>query len=209
PHFYLGVSLQNNAPAIYSFYKHTNIPLVALGNVQYLTQEDALPTKVLQVLEAEMPLGEEHQVEINRFLNSDTGDFSLTAPEATYTAVQEEGFAEAAQATQDIAQSIHIEIDLDRQLMPTFPVPAGETAASYLRKLCVDHLDQRVEQVTEAHEQRLEKELNVISEMGFSDYFLIVWDIMVYAHKHNIYTGSGRGSAAGSFVAFLLEITNV
>lgn len=209
PHFYLGVSLQNNAPAIYSFYKHTNTPLVALGNVQYLTEEDALPTKVLQVLEAEMPLGEEHQAEINRFLTSDTGDFSLTAPEATYTAFQEEGFAKAAQATQDIAQSIHIEIDLDRQLMPTFPVPGGETAASYLRKLCVDNLDQRVEQVTEAHEQRLEKELNVISEMGFSDYFLIVWDIMVYAHKHNIYTGSGRGSAAGSFVAFLLEITNV
>ena len=62
--------------------------------------------------------------------------------------------------------------------------------------------------MTEAYEKRLEEELTVISEMGFSDYFLIVWDIMVYAHKQKIYTGSGRGSAAGSLVAFLLEITN-
>ena len=206
--FYLGISLQNKEQAIISFYKNINVPLVALGNVQYLTQEDALPTKVLQVLEADMPLGEDHQAEIDRFLSSVTGDFSLTAPEVTYTAFQNEGLAEAAETTRRIAKDIHIGIELDQQIMPTFPVPAGETADSYLRKLCIKNLDKRVRRVTEEHERRLEKELSVISEMGFSDYFLIVWDIMVYAHEQNIYTGSGRGSAAGSFVAFLLEITN-
>lgn len=206
--FYLGVSLQHENQDILSFYKETNIPKVALGNVQYLNMEDAMPTKVLQVLESDMPLGEENQAVINRFLATDEGDFSLTPPEETYETFKAAGFEEAAFETEKITQEIAIDIALDERIMPTFPVPEGETSDSYLRKLCVENLDKRVEHVSEAYEERLTKELNVISEMGFSDYFLIVWDIMVYSHSQNIYTGSGRGSAAGSLVAFLLEITN-
>lgn len=207
-HFYLGVSLQQANQAIYSFYKNMNRPLVALGNVQYLTAEDAMPTKVLQVLEAEMPLGEDEQAVINRFIHSDEGDYSLTAPQTIYEQFKAAGFEEAARVTEQIAEEIDIEIKLGHHIMPTFPVPEGETSASYLRKLCEENLECRVDHVTEEYKQRLDKELNVISSMGFSDYFLIVWDIMVYAHDQNIYTGSGRGSAAGSLVAFLLEITN-
>jgi DNA polymerase-3 subunit alpha len=207
--FYLGVSLQHENQAIFSFYNNMNIPLVALGNVQYLAPEDAMPTKVLQVLESDMALGEENQAAINRFLTRDEGDFSLTPPEETFTRFKEAGFEEAALTTQKIAHDIQLEIPLDEQIMPSFSVPEGETSDSYLRKLCFENLENRVNHVTEAYEQRIEKELAVISEMGFSDYFLIVWDIMVYAHQKNIYTGSGRGSAAGSLVAFLLEITNV
>lgn len=206
--FYLGVSLQHENQAIFSFYHTIDIPLVALGNVQYLTPDDALPTKVLRVLESDMPLGEDNQATINQFLGSDDGDYSLTPPAETYTQFKEAGFGEAADATQAIAQEIHLEIPLDEQVMPSFPVPDGETSDSYLRKLCFDNLEKRVENVTDAYHQRIEKELTVISDMGFSDYFLIVWDIMIYAHQQNIYTGSGRGSAAGSLVAHLLEITN-
>lgn len=206
--FYLGVTLQINDQDILSFYKDINLPLVALGNVQYLAPEDALPSKVLRVLESDMPLGEDGQAAINQYLAAEDGDFSLTPPAETYTRFKEAGFEEAAIETQKVVQKIQIDVELDEHIMPTFPVPAGETSDSYLRKLCVNNLEKRIEHVTEAYEKRLEEELTVISEMGFSDYFLIVWDIMVYAHKQKIYTGSGRGSAAGSLVAFLLEITN-
>jgi len=207
--YYLGLSLQSQNETISSFYKEAKAPIVALGDVQYLTPEDELPTRVLQVLESDMPLGEDGQAAINRYLGADDGDFSLTSPDATYERFSEAGFKQAADRTQEITEEIHIEIDLDNRIMPSFEVPAGETSASYLKKLCEDNLDKRVDQLTESYQKRLEKELDVITTMGFADYFLIVWDIMVYAHKQNIYTGSGRGSAAGSLVAYLLEITNV
>lgn len=207
--YYLGLSLQSHKEEIPSFYKDVEAPVVALGDVRYLSGEDELPTRVLQVLEAEMPLGEEGQAAINRFLGADEGDFSLTPPNETYERFRDAGFEQAAALTEEITEQIHIDIDLDKRIMPSFEVPTGETSASYLKKLCEKYLDKRVEDVTEAYKKRLDKELDVIITMGFADYFLIVWDIMVYAHKQNIYTGSGRGSAAGSLVAYLLEITNV
>src|SRR5699024_3963899 len=105
--------------------------------------------------------------------------------------------------------STNLKLNLNQHIMPTYPVPEGETSDSYLRKLCESALEDRVEEITEEYIERLDKELHVITTMGFSDYFLIVWDIMVYAHEQNIYTGSGRGSAAGSLVAYLLKIINV
>lgn len=209
PDYYLGLSLQDKAEEKLNFYRQVNVPVVALGNVQYLTPEDALPTKVLRVLESEMTLGEEHQASINHYLSQDDGDFSLRAPDVLYEEYKTLGFEEAAQETNRIAGLIDIEIEIGQHKMPSFNVPEGQTADTYLRELCEMNLEHRVEVVTPAYKDRLDKELSVISEMGFSDYFLIVWDIILYAHRENIFTGSGRGSAAGSLVAFLLEITNV
>lgn len=209
PNFYIGISLQGMKPETSAFYKKMTLPKAALGNVQYLKQEDQLPTKVMRVLESNMPLGEENQAHINHYLSKDDGDFSLRSPEETYRAFKEAGFEEAAKETNTIADQIDIDIEIGLHIMPSYPVPQGETSDTYLRKLCLDNLDKRVKQVGPEYHERLNKELSVISNMGFSDYFLIVWDIMVYAHREKIYTGSGRGSAAGSLVAFLLEITNV
>lgn len=208
-HFYLGLSLQHKNEAIFSYYRQTNLPLVALGDVRYLTQEDALPSKVLQVLEKNMPLGEEGQAAINHFISSDNGEFSLTPPKESYELFKEAGFEEAVLLANRLADQIHLDINLEQRIMPSYPVPEGETADSYLKKLCLENLEKRVKNPTEDYQVRLEKELEVILSMNFSDYFLIVWDIMVYAHSQNIFTGSGRGSAAGSLVAYLLEITNV
>lgn len=208
-HFYLGLSLQKQNESILSFYKQTDLPVVALGDVRYLTKGDALPSKVLQVLERDMPLGDENQAAINHFISSDNGDFSLTSPEETFELFKAAGFEEAAIQTNHIAEQISLDINLEERLMPTYPVPEGETADSYLKKLCLENLEARVEKPTDDYLKRLDKELEVIQSMDFSDYFLIVWDIMVYAHSQNIFTGSGRGSAAGSLVAYLLNITNV
>ncbi|MEY8291225.1 DNA polymerase III subunit alpha [Carnobacteriaceae bacterium 52-44] len=206
--FYLGVSLQNTNQGILSFYQKQKPSLVALGNVQYLQPEDAIPSKVLQVLGSDMPLGEENQARINQFLTANTEDYSLKSPDAMRESFYNVGLESAVKMTEKIAGSIELHLNFNEHIMPTYPVPEGETSESYLRKLCENALEQRVNEVTEEYIERLNKELHVITTMGFSDYFLIVWDIMVYAHRQNIYTGSGRGSAAGSLVAYLLNITN-
>lgn len=207
--FYLGISLQDLNQNMQSFYeKHINL-LIALGNVRYLKPEDAMPTRILQVLKSDMPLGDENQVQINQFLAEDGGDYSLKAPDEMIHQFKTAGLEQAVETTNKVAKDIHIDLTLDQHIMPTYRVPDGETSESYLRKLCEEALNHRVPNVTEEYMERLNKELHVITTMGFADYFLIVWDIMKYAHQQKIYTGSGRGSAAGSLVAYLLSITNV
>lgn len=207
--FYIGVSLQDTTEEVLVFYKQNQDNIVALGNVQYLNPEDAMPSKVLQVLGSDWPLGEENQAQINHFLTKDNGDYSLKSPDEMINYFKEVNLESAIEATEKIAASTNLKLNLNQHIMPTYPVPEGETSDSYLRKLCESALEDRVEEITEEYIERLDKELHVITTMGFSDYFLIVWDIMVYAHEQNIYTGSGRGSAAGSLVAYLLKIINV
>ena len=207
--FYLGISLQDSSEESLSFYKQNRENLVALGNVQYLEPKDALPTKILQVLKSDMPLGSENQARINQFLSENDRDYSLKSPDEVVQQFSAVDLEEACQATKIIAENTNLKLTLNEHIMPTYPVPEGKDSAQYLKALCDEALEQRVEEVTEAYVERLEKELKVITTMGFSDYFLIVWDIIRYAHRQKIYTGSGRGSAAGSLVAYLLKITNV
>lgn len=207
-HFYQGISLQDVEAPIIEVIKSLSFPLVGLGNVKYLEQEDALPTRVLEVLDREMKLNGEEQEKINRFLAREAKDYSLLSPQVRLERFKEAGLTEAAEATISIAKQVDIQLTLGEHVMPSFPLAAGENADDYLRELCEKNLIKRVNNPTPEYTERLNKELAVISKMGFSDYFLIVWDIMVYAHSQNIYTGSGRGSAAGSLVAYLLEITN-
>lgn len=207
--FYLGISLQDSSEESLSFYKQNRENLVALGNVQYLEPKDALPTKILQVLKSDMPLGSENQARINQFLSENDRDYSLKSPDEVVQQFSAVDLEEACQATKIIAENTNLKLALNEHIMPTYPVPEGKNSAQYLKALCDEALEQRVEEVTEAYVERLEKELKVITTMGFSDYFLIVWDIIRYAHRQKIYTGSGRGSAAGSLVAYLLKITNV
>ena len=136
-------------------------------------------------------------------------DYSLKSSEEMVEQFKNAGLEEACDATKRIADTVDLKLELGKRIMPTYPVPEGEDSDHYLKTLCEEALEQRVEEVTEEYIQRLDKELKVITTMGFSDYFLIVWDIIRYAHRQNIYTGSGRGSAAGSLVAYLLKITNV
>ena len=110
---------------------------------------------------------------------------------------------------QRIAAECAVELPLHQRLLPHYPLPAEESAADYLRKICFERLPQRVAHVTSAYEQRLDYELSVIHKMGFDDYFLIIWDVMDFAHQQEIVTGAGRGSAAGALVAYVLSITDV
>ncbi|WP_062047776.1 DNA polymerase III subunit alpha [Bacillus sp. JCM 19034] len=118
------------------------------------------------------------------------------------------GFEDALENTAHLANMCTIEFTFNQFQLPSFPTN-GKSADELLEELCWAGCEKRLEQKTEKIDRRIKKELAVISKMGFSDYFLIVWDFMHYAKEHGIMTGPGRGSAAGSLVAYLLEITDV
>ncbi len=116
---------------------------------------------------------------------------------------------EALDTTLEIAEKCNLELSFNERHLPKFPVPAGETDESYLRKLCEEALPTRYDPVTPQVLERMNYELDVISKMGFPSYFLIVWDYVKFARDHDIPVGPGRGSAAGSVVAYLLGITGL
>ena len=116
---------------------------------------------------------------------------------------------EALENTHKIAQRCHVEIEFGVTKLPRFDVPDGFTSWEYLNKLCFEGLEERYHPVTEELKSRLNYELSTIKNMGYVDYFLIVWDFIKYARDHDIMVGPGRGSAAGSLVAYTLGITQL
>ena len=116
---------------------------------------------------------------------------------------------EAIDNTQKIADRCHVEIPLHQTLLPHYKVPEGYDSYSYLKELCEEGLKKRYGDDSEKYKERLDFELSVINEMGYVDYFLIVWDFIHFAKTHNIPVGPGRGSAAGSIVSYVTEITNI
>ena len=116
---------------------------------------------------------------------------------------------EAIDNTQKIADRCHVEIPLHQTLLPHYKVPEGYDSYSYLKELCEEGLKKRYGDDSEKYRERLDFELSVINKMGYVDYFLIVWDFIHFAKTHNIPVGPGRGSAAGSIVSYVTEITNI
>ena len=116
---------------------------------------------------------------------------------------------EAIYNTQKIADRCHVEIPLHQTLLPHYKVPEGYDSYSYLKELCEEGLKKRYGDDSEKYRERLDFELSVINKMGYVDYFLIVWDFIHFAKTHNIPVGPGRGSAAGSIVSYVTEITNI
>ncbi|MFV0559496.1 MAG: DNA polymerase III subunit alpha [Enterococcus sp.] len=141
-------------------------------------------------------------------LKSHTTERFLHEEKEMVTAFSENG-EQALLFAQKVAEECQFELPLHQKLLPHFPVPEQTNAADYLRNLCMEKLLQRVPNITKVYQDRLEYELEIIHTMGFDDYFLIVWDVMAFAHNEKIVTGAGRGSAAGSLVAYVLEITDV
>src|SRR5213075_1534973 len=115
----------------------------------------------------------------------------------------------AMRRTLEIAERCNVSLELGNILLPKFPVPEGKYAFDYLVELCEKGLQKRYGTVTPELTERLRFELKTVREMGFADYFLIVWDFIHFAKTHGISVGPGRGSAAGSLAAYCLEITDV
>jgi DNA polymerase III subunit alpha len=179
----------------------TGLPLVATGDVHYLNHEDARAHEALLCIQS----GDSLQNPSHwRF---DTDQFYLKSP--AEMAADFAGYPEAVRRTLEIAERCNVTMELGRILLPKFPVPGGRDAFDYLVELCEKGLQKRYGTVTSELQDRLKFELKTIREMGFADYFLIVWDFIAFAKRNGIGVGPGRGSAAGSLAAYCLEITDV
>jgi len=181
--------------------EETGIPLVVTNNVHYIARADHASHDILLAIGEGKTVGEE-----NRF-RYETDQYYLKSGEEMAAA-----FAYAPQAvanTAAIAERCRLTLSFGAHILPQFPLPDGQDSTVFLRELCERGCLERYKELTPQIRERLDHELGIITRTGFTDYFLIVWDFMRYAHEHGIPTGPGRGSAAGSLVAYVLRITNV
>ena len=182
-------------------HEETGIDLVATNDVHYTKAEDAAPHDILLCLQTNKKLADEDR------MRYEGGQYYVKSPEEM---AQLFPYAlEALENTHKIAQRCHVEIEFGVTKLPRFDVPDGFTSWEYLNKLCFEGLEERYHPVTEELKSRLNYELSTIKNMGYVDYFLIVWDFIKYARDHDIMVGPGRGSAAGSLVAYTLGITQL
>ena len=192
---------QNVNQQLLKMHRETGIDLVATNDVHYTLAEDAQPHDVLLCLQTGKKLADEDR------MRYEGGQYYVKSPEE-----MERLFPyapEALENTHKIAQRCHVEIEFGVTKLPKFDVPEGYTSWEYLNEICFKGLEERYQPVTEELKERLNYELSTIRNMGYVDYFLIVWDFIKYARDHDIMVGPGRGSAAGSLVAYTLGITQL
>src|SRR5437868_11698434 len=177
------------------------IPTVATGDVHYLRHEDARAHEALLCIQSGDSLKNPNHWKF------DTDHFYFKSPEEM--ALDFPGHEDALRRTLEVAERCDVEIELGRILLPKYPVPEDRDAFDYLVELCEKGLARRYDKIDTNLRERLQFELKTIHEMGFTDYFLIVWDFVSFAKRNGISVGPGRGSTAGSLVAYCLEITDV
>ncbi|MDY4516243.1 MAG: DNA polymerase III subunit alpha [Lachnospiraceae bacterium] len=181
--------------------KELGIGLVATNDVHYTYAQDAAPHDILLCIQTGKKLSDEDR------MRYEGGQYFVKSPEEMARLFP---YApEALENTHKIAQRCHVEIEFGVTKLPKYDVPEGYTSWEYLNKLCFEGLKERYDPVTEELTERLNYELGTIRQMGYVDYFLIVWDFIKYARDHDIMVGPGRGSAAGSLVAYTLGITKL
>ncbi len=186
---------------LFKMSEETGIELVATNDIHYTYAEDAKPHDILLCIQTGKKLSDENR------MRYDGGQYYVKSEEEMLRL-----FPYAKQAlenTQKIADRCHVEIEFGVTKLPKYDVPDGYTSWEYLQKLCYEGLEKRYGDPSEELKERLSYELETIHQMGYVDYFLIVWDFIKYAKDHGISVGPGRGSAAGSIVSYCLEITTI
>lgn len=178
-----------------------NLPLVATNDMHYINKEDAKAHDVLLCIQTGKTVDEEKRM---RF---PTEEFYLKSPEEMYELFSY--IPEALENTLKIAKECDFDYEFHVSKLPKFPLPENTDPYEYLKGLCYKGLKEKYENIGEVLIKRLEYELNIIREMGYIDYFLIVWDFIRFANENAIMTGPGRGSGAGSIVAYTLGITKI
>lgn len=206
-----GISEQKRVnPKLIALAKACEIPLVATNDVHYLAKEDAEVQDVLICIGTGKTVDDEERLKI--------GTDQLFLKSSDQMAALFPHVPEAISNTLLIAEKCNLELTFGQHILPAYsPIPEGKDSAAYLRELCFKGLEERYidtplwasTEQRETAEKRLAYELGVIENMGFSDYFLIVWDFIAYCHRQGIATGPGRGSSAGSLTAYSLRITDV
>lgn len=179
----------------------TGIPLVCTNDLHYINKEDSKAHDILLCIQTGKTINDENRM---RYQGS---EFYLKSPEQMYELFPY--VKDALENTNLIAKRCNVEFEFNKYKLPIYDVPENKTSFEYLKQLCYTGLKEKYNSVTDELIKRLEYELNTINSMGFTDYFLIVWDFIKFAKDNNIIVGPGRGSAAGSIVAYTLNITNI
>lgn len=177
------------------------IPLVATNDVHYISREDREAHDILLCIQTATNLDDPNRMKLS------TDEFYFNTPEEMQNHFAD--IPEALENTVKIAQKCNLEIDFRNAHLPDFNLPDNLTDNDYLRQLCYEGAKNKFQKLDESIIKRLDYELSVIKKMGFATYFLIVWDFVNYAKSHHIMVGPGRGSAAGSLVAYCLNITSI
>ena len=207
-HFFIeiqdhGLAEQKQAlPALIRLAREMNLGLVATNDCHYIRREDAEAQEILMCIQTGKTLTDENRMRM------ETDQLYVKSEEEMRAVFPE--LNEAIENTVKIAERCNVEFDFKSVHLPKYPLPEGEdNPAKYLRRLCEQGLSERYAPDREDAKKRLDYELSVIERMGYVDYFLIVWDYVYFAKTHGILVGPGRGSGAGSIVAYTLDITTI
>jgi DNA polymerase III subunit alpha len=206
-HFYIeimdhGIADEKRVlPRLIEMSERTGIPLVATNDCHYMHREDAETQEVLMCIQTGKTLDDENRMRMDTdqlYVKSENEMLALFP-----------GHADAVQRAHDIAMRCNVTFDFNTVHLPHFPVPEGETSDTLLRKLTEEGFAKRYRPDDQVARDRLEYEIGVITQMGYVDYFLIVWDFVKFAKDSGIMVGPGRGSGAASIVAYCLNITQL
>ena len=205
--FYLELQ-KNNIPEqdlvnekLITLSKELSIPLVASNDIHYVNKSDSRAHEILLCIQTATNLNDEKRLKFS------TNEFYFNSPQEMTEKFS--NIPEALENTIRIAEKCNLEINFRQAHLPDFKVPPEHNITTYLKYLCFEGLKKRFPKVTSELKDRLDYELSVIKRMGFEPYFLIVWDFVTHAKNNGIMVGPGRGSAAGSLVAYCLYITNI
>ena len=197
-----GIAVQNTLNAsLAALAKRHGLGLVATNDAHYVNKTDAEIQDVLMCIQMGKRLSDSDRMKF------ETNEFYIKSYDEMYDALP--NYSEALNNTVLIAERCNVEFDFSKMYLPKFDTPENRDAFSYLRELCLSGMDIKYGERTDSLLERLDFELNTIKQMGFVDYFLIVWDFVKFAKNSGIAVGPGRGSAAGSITSYLLDITTV
>jgi DNA polymerase-3 subunit alpha len=181
--------------------EETGIPLIATNDIHYIEREDASAHEILLCIQTGKTMDDEDRMKFPGV------EFYLKSSEE-----MEELFSHVPSALENtvkISEQCNVEFEFGKTKLPRFETPDGMDSKEYLRKLCFEGLNKKYQNPGPDEIERLNYELSVIEQMGYVDYFLIVWDFIRFATENGIMTGPGRGSGAGSIVAYALNITKI
>jgi len=181
--------------------KEMDLKVVATNDIHYLEKGDAEYHDVLLCIQTGKTINEKKRLKFK------TNEFYFRSPDEMITLFT--SYPDAIKNSIEITEKCNLFLELDKYKLPNFPIPQGHTAEGYLKEIAEEGIKRRYKVIGEVERKRVDMELEVIKSMGFSTYFLIVWDFIRFAKSMDITVGPGRGSAAGSIIAYALGITNV
>ena len=193
-------------PELIKLSKELELELVITNDSHYTKKEDAVCHDILLCMQTGKTRNDPSRM---RFANNEFYIKNSEQLRESFDWLDEETFNNAIDNTVKISEKCNLILDMGKSILPNYPIPKNHTVESYLDKLVRENLLKRYEKITPELEDRVRYELKIIGEMGFAAYFLIVWDFIKHARDNDVPVGPGRGSAAGSLIAYALGITEI